>query len=61
MVIAVVWTWGLPWLAQRPQLRRQLQFLDSRGIDPSAMYYTELELMKEILHRIERTDGGGSL
>jgi len=42
IVIAVVWLLVLPWVATRPSTRERLRRLDSRGIDPAAMFYTEL-------------------
>ncbi len=36
-------------------MREYSRWLDERGIDPSAMYYTELEAMEPILHRLERS------
>jgi len=51
--IAVVWCIVLPWIAERPATQQQLQFLDARGIDPSAMFYTELECMGPILEKLE--------
>lgn len=51
--IALVWGIALPWIAKRPMVERRSDFLDDRGIDPSAMFYTELEMMDEILQRIE--------
>ncbi len=53
-VIAVVWCVVLPWIARRPVMEEHLNWLDDRGIDPSAMYYTELEMMDPILQRLER-------
>jgi hypothetical protein len=53
-VIAIVWCIILPWTARRPAMDEHLQWLDDRGIDPSAMYYTELKMMEPILHRLER-------
>ncbi len=53
LLVAVVWCWLLPWLSERPTVRERLRFLDERGIDPSAMYYTELDAMDDILDRIE--------
>lgn len=52
--ILLIWGWGLPWIAQLPTIDKRLQFLDERGIDPSAMYYTELDAMDKILQRIEQ-------
>ncbi len=49
--LGLVWLVWLPSHAQRPPVRRHLQWLDERGIDPSAMYYTELEVMEDILAR----------
>ena len=49
LAIAVVWLVVLPWTARQPAVRKHLQWLDSQGIDPSAMYYTELEVMDQIL------------
>ncbi|MEO1982087.1 MAG: hypothetical protein ABGZ24_16330 [Fuerstiella sp.] len=53
-VIAIVWCVMLPWVARRPAMEEHLNWLDDRGIDPSAMYYTELEMMDPILQRLER-------
>ncbi|KAA1262197.1 hypothetical protein LF1_47590 [Rubripirellula obstinata] len=54
-IIAIVSIWGavLPWLSSYHHVQERLQFLDDRGIDPSAMFYTELEAMEPILNRIE--------
>ncbi|QEG43823.1 hypothetical protein [Roseimaritima ulvae] len=49
--IALVWLVVLPRHAQQPAMREHLQWLDEQGIDPSAMYYTELEVMQQILQR----------
>lgn len=52
--IAVVWLAVLPWWANQPTMQQHLHELDEQGIDPSAMYYTELEAMEPILRRLER-------
>lgn len=49
--IAVIWCAVLPWYANTEEMQQQLEFLDDRGIDPSAMFYTELEAMDGILNR----------
>jgi hypothetical protein len=54
LVIGGVWCVGLPWIAALPAVENRLRFLDERGIDPSAMFYTELDSMKPILERLER-------
>ena len=51
-VIGVIWLVVLPWAAGRPKMAAHLQWLDNEGIDPSAMYYTELEMMEPILDRL---------
>jgi multisubunit Na+/H+ antiporter MnhF subunit len=52
-IIVAVWCVALPRLAKRPSMHDHLEFLDSKGIDASAMYYTELDAMDAILERLE--------
>ncbi len=52
--IAAVWLLLLPSIAERPAMRVHLDRLEADGIDPSAMFYTELPMMKPILERLER-------
>lgn len=42
VAIGVVWLLVLPSLSRRESNRVYLERLKQRGIDPSAMYYTEL-------------------
>lgn len=42
ILLAGIWLIVLPWLTDRPHTRRYLERLDASGIDPAAMYYTEL-------------------
>jgi hypothetical protein len=51
--IACLWCMVLPWYASQPSMKEHLEFLDDRGIDPSAMFYTELDAMDVILEKIE--------
>ncbi len=51
--VGIIWCSLLPWIATRPATRQRLNFLDQRGIDPSAMFYTELKAMDRILEKIE--------
>ncbi len=53
--ILVLWLAALPWLANRTAIRRHIEFLERRGIDPSAMFYTEVEPMGELQARLART------
>lgn len=57
VLITLVWGWCLPQLAQHRTVNKRLEFLDQRGIDPSAMFYTELDAMEGILDRLENGDG----
>lgn len=50
--VATVWLVALPWFARQPAERAQWQALQRDRIDPSAMYYTELEAMEPILRRL---------
>ncbi|MEQ9406193.1 MAG: hypothetical protein RIK87_00645 [Fuerstiella sp.] len=59
-VIGLIWLIVLPHMAQQPQMKAHLNWLNARGIDPSAMYYTELEAMEPILQRLERRPANSS-
>ncbi|WP_168566221.1 hypothetical protein [Crateriforma spongiae] len=50
-VLATIWLVVLPAVAKRPAVRQRVRWLKSEGIDPSAMYYTELDRMEWILDR----------
>lgn len=52
-IIGIVWCQLLPRLARQPSVQEHLAFLDENGIDPSAMFYTELDAMEPILRRLE--------
>lgn len=39
--VAAVWGYVLPRVARFEPVARDMQFLESRGIDPSARYYTD--------------------
>jgi len=54
LLLGFLWCFVLPHIATKPSVRSHLEWLEQRGIDPSAMYYTELEAMEPILHRLER-------
>ena len=53
-LIAVIWLQVLPWIAVQPKMAAHLEHLDEHGVDPSAMFYTELDAMEPILHRLEQ-------
>lgn len=41
--VAVIWLGVLPWLARQTPLREQISRNESAGIDPSALFYSDLE------------------
>ncbi len=43
VVLAVIWLGVLPWLSKRPAIEAHIERMKSEGIDPSAMFYTEVE------------------
>lgn len=51
-IAACLWLVVLPRVAQIPRVRGYLERLEQKGIDPSAMFYTELEFMEPIYNRI---------
>ncbi len=53
-LIGVIWLQVLPWIAVQPPMAAHLEQLDEQGIDPSAMFYTELDAMEPILWRLEQ-------
>lgn len=54
--LAVVWLVLLPLLARQSYVAEHIQQQEELGIDPSAMYYSELEIMPAIAHRVERLE-----
>ena len=50
--VALMWLAVLPWIASRPATAAYLDWLEKERIDPSAMYYTDLEMMEPILTRL---------
>ena len=52
------WLVVLPWWADRAAMRAHLTWLNKHGIDPSAMYYTELEAMQPILQALNERQRG---
>jgi hypothetical protein len=56
VVLAIVAIWGvvLPYLATTQTVRERNRWLDEKGIDPAAMFYTDLPMMDRVLDRTER-------
>lgn len=55
LLITIVWGVALPHMASYAAIESRLEFLEQNGIDPSAMFYTELDAMDPILERLEQT------
>lgn len=51
-VAAVIWMLVLPLLSTLPQVAAHLQWLEDQRVDPSAMYYTEVDALKPVLQRL---------
>lgn len=54
MGISVIWLVILPQVGERPAVRQRIEILEDRGVDPGAMYYTDLEVMTEVKQRLTR-------
>lgn len=49
LLVAFIWLVILPTVARLDSINNYLGWLDSRDIDPSAMFYTDLEMADELL------------
>lgn len=56
--IAISWLVVLPWLSALPGQRERIDWLREQRIDPSAMYYTEVEAMEPVLERLNARHTG---
>jgi hypothetical protein len=52
--MACVWLVVLPLVSQQRHVSEHIQQQEQLGIDPSAMFYSELEILPAIAHRVER-------
>lgn len=50
--LATVWLLLLPYASRTPAMQERIQWLETQGVDPSAMYYTELDMMQPLLERM---------
>ncbi len=53
-LVALIWLCVLPWIGRQEQLAERIRREQAAGIDPSAMFYTELEMMPSVIRRMER-------
>jgi len=44
----IVWMLVLPWIGSRQSVCSQIENMERHGIDPAALYYTDLEAMERI-------------
>lgn len=51
-LVAIVWLVLLPAIAMHPKMHARSMWLEQQRIDPSAMFYTELDAMEPILERL---------
>ena len=59
--LAATWLVALPWLATTKPIAEHIAEQKLSGIDPSAMFYTELEIAPAIAHRAERRRAAADL
>jgi len=52
--IGVFWLTVLPYVGEQPSVSDHVANQKRLGIDPSALFYTELEIAPDIAHRVER-------
>jgi len=53
ITMTIVWLLLLPALSHIPSLQAEIENQKARGIDASAMFYTDLDMMDEVLERLE--------
>jgi threonine dehydrogenase-like Zn-dependent dehydrogenase len=46
--LSLIWLVILPWMGQRPMFRDHIRMMERDGIDPSAMFYSELRELDEV-------------
>lgn len=54
LVVATIWLVLLPGMTRRPEIQSDLKRLRSQAINPSAMYYTELEMIGDVIDQNRR-------
>jgi len=57
--LTTIWLTILPMIAQQPTVAARIQRLEARGIDPTAIFYTELDAMEAAEARVRRLRGTG--
>lgn len=54
IAVAVIWLIVLPGISRTPAVDRWIEFVEQQRVDPSAMFYTEVEGMPDTQQRIDR-------
>ena len=54
LTMGLVWMFLLPWLGSQSPVAQHIETQQRLRIDPSALFYTELEMLPEIVHHEER-------
>jgi len=54
ILVGACWLLLLPAVGRVPFVAARMQWLEEQKIDPSAMYYTELESFEPVLERLNR-------
>ncbi len=52
--ISVLWLFVLPAIGERDSMRAAIDAREAQGIDSGAMFYTDLELMDDVLARSQQ-------
>lgn len=55
-VLALVWLVVLPLIGRQPIVSQHIEQQQQRGVNPSALFYSELEFLPDVLHRFERLE-----
>lgn len=58
VIASVCWLILLPALSKYPPMSARLQWLEEQQVDPSAMYYTEVEALKPVLQQLNERGRG---
>ena len=52
--VVLLWLFVLPAIGQNPAMRAAIAEREAQGIDSGAMFYTDLELMDDVLARLKQ-------
>jgi hypothetical protein len=55
VAIAFTWTVVLPWLGTQPTVRAHIEHFDRQGIDPAALFYSDVPAMPRLEAELSAT------